>query len=89
MKNNTMKIVIGGHGCMLQISHRSVTLELYVFIYIVSKKHMTNDLILPNVKEHNSITKIRSIIDFAKIFYMIIMTYETIDQSLISTIYKH
>ena len=75
MKNNTMKIVIGGHGCMLQIRHRSVTLELYVFIYIVSKKHMTNDLILPNVKEHNSITKIRSIIDFAKIFYMIIMTY--------------
>ena len=36
---------------------------------------MTNDLILSNVKEHNSITKIRSIIDFAKIFYMIIMTY--------------
>ena len=66
MKNNTMKIVIGGHGCMPQISHRSVTLELYVFIYIVSKKHMTNDLILPNVKEHNSITKIRSNINFAK-----------------------
>ena len=67
MKNNTMKIVIGGHGCMLQISHRSVTLELYVFIYIVlKKKHMTNDLILSNVKEHNSITKIRSNMNFAK-----------------------
>ena len=75
MKNNTMKIVIGGHGCMLQISHRSVTLELYVFIYIVlKKKHMTNDLILSNMKEHNSITKIRSDIDFAQIFYMMIMT---------------
>ena len=27
---------------------------------------MTNDLILSNVKEHNSITKIRSNVDFAK-----------------------
>ena len=35
---------------------------------------MTNDLILSNVKEHNSITKIRSDIDFAQIFYMMIMT---------------
>ena len=35
---------------------------------------MTNDLILSNVKEHNSITKIRSNIDFAKTFYMIIRT---------------
>ena len=42
---------------------------------------MTNDLILSNVKEHNSIIKIRSNIDFAKIVYMMFMTLETIHTS--------
>mgnify|MGYP007048724922 CR=1 FL=1 len=41
---------------------------LRFYLYCFEKKHMTNDLILSNVKEHNSITKIRSNIDFAKIF---------------------
>ena len=59
---------------------------LRFYLYCFEKKHMTNDLILSNVKEHNSITKIRSNISFAKIFFMIIMTYT---ESLISTIYEH
>ena len=39
---------------------------LRFYLYCFEKKHMTNDLILSNVKEHNSITKIRSNINFAK-----------------------
>ena len=47
---------------------------LRFYLYCFEKKHMTNDLILSNVKEHNSIIKIRSNIDFAKIVYMMFMT---------------
>ena len=43
---------------------------------------MTNDLILSNVKEHNSITKIRSNINFAKN-----ILYDYWD--VIYTIYNH